>query len=103
MEFRRINALPPYALGVIDALKIEARRAGDDIIDLGFGNPDIPSPELAVDKLREAAHVSQHLRYSASQGIPNLRRALSHLHLPNSDVDPDPDTDAATPILANER
>ena len=54
MEFRRINALPPYVLGVIEGLKMEARRAGDDVVDLGFGNPDIPSPPVAVDKLCEA-------------------------------------------------
>ena len=55
MEFRRINGLPPYALGIIDGLKKEARRAGEDVIDLAFGNPDIPSPEIAVEKLAEAA------------------------------------------------
>ena len=54
MEFRRINALPPYVFGDHDALKIEARRAGEDVIDLGFGNPDIPSPDVAVEKLAEA-------------------------------------------------
>src|ERR671912_1813018 len=51
MEFRRINNLPPYALGIIDGLKKEARWAGADVIDLAFGNPDLPSPEVAVDKL----------------------------------------------------
>ena len=51
MEFRRINGMPPYVFTIIDSLKIEARRAGQDVIDLGFGNPDIPSPEIAVDKL----------------------------------------------------
>ncbi len=55
MEFRRINGLPPYVFGIIDALKLESRRAGDDVIDLGFGNPDIPSPKVAVKKLAEAA------------------------------------------------
>ena len=51
MEFRRINALPPYVFGIMDALKIEARRAGEDVVDLGFGNPDLPSPDVAVEKL----------------------------------------------------
>ena len=55
MEFRRITNLPPYVFTIINNLKIEARRAGVDVIDLGFGNPDIPSPQIAVDKLTEAA------------------------------------------------
>ena len=55
MEFRRITNLPPYVFTIINGLKVDARRAGKDVIDLGFGNPDIPSPELAVEKLAEAA------------------------------------------------
>ncbi len=55
MEYRRITALPPYVFTVIDTLKVEARRAGRDVVDLGFGNPDLPSPDVAVDKLAEAA------------------------------------------------
>ena len=55
MEFRRITGLPPYVFTIIDTLKVEARRAGEDVIDLGFGNPDLPSPDIAVDKLVEAA------------------------------------------------
>ena len=51
MEFRRITNLPPYVFTIINGLKIEARRAGADVIDLGFGNPDIPSPDIAVEKL----------------------------------------------------
>ncbi|MFM7062931.1 MAG: alanine transaminase, partial [Actinomycetes bacterium] len=51
MEFRRITSLPPYVFTIIDSLKVEARRAGEDIIDLGFGNPDLPSPAIAVEKL----------------------------------------------------
>ena len=51
MEFRRITNLPPYVFTIIDGLKVEARRAGVDVIDLGFGNPDLPSPDIAVEKL----------------------------------------------------
>ena len=58
MEFRRITGLPPYVFTIIDGLKIEARRAGQDVVDLGFGNPDLPSPQVAVDKLAEAATVA---------------------------------------------
>ena len=55
MDFRRVDALPPYVFATVDALKRQLRRDGRDVIDLGFGNPDIPSPEVAVEKLREAA------------------------------------------------
>jgi alanine-synthesizing transaminase len=79
MEFRRINGLPPYVFGVIDALKIAARRAGDDVIDLGFGNPDLPSPDVAVEKLVEAVRNPRNHRYSQSKGIPNLRAAICDL------------------------
>src|SRR5947207_5991219 len=102
MEFRRITGLPPYVFTITDALKIEARRAGEDIIDLGFGNPDIPSPDIAVDKLCEAAHVSKNHRYSASKGIPKLRRAVADLYLRNWEVDLDPDTEVVTTIGAKE-
>jgi len=76
MEFRRINNLPPYVFAEVNQLKLEARRAGEDIVDLGFGNPDIPSPGFVVDKLAEAAGNERNHRYSASRGIPNLRKAI---------------------------
>src|SRR5437899_11112609 len=98
MEFRRINGLPPYALGVIDALKVAARHAGEDVIDLGFGNPDIPSPDIAVEKLCEAAHNSRNHRYSASRGIPKLRLAVANLYLRRLGVGLAPDSEAATTI-----
>jgi alanine-synthesizing transaminase len=56
MEFRRINGLPPYVFAIINQLRDETRRAGGDVVDMGFGNPDIPSPDIAVEKLCEAAH-----------------------------------------------
>jgi len=65
MEFRRIPGLPPYVFTIIDSLKLDARRAGRDVIDLGFGNPDLPSPQVAVDKLAEAVHNTRNHRYSA--------------------------------------
>src|SRR5947199_9420777 len=80
MEFRRINALPPYVFTIIDGLKIAARRAGEDVIDLGFGNPDIPSPDIAVETLAEAARNPRNHPYSSSRGIPKLRAARSSLH-----------------------
>ncbi|MCP3936988.1 MAG: aminotransferase class I/II-fold pyridoxal phosphate-dependent enzyme [Actinomycetia bacterium] len=78
------------------------RRAGDDVIDLGFGNPDLPSPELAVEKLAEAAHNSRNHRYSASRGIPKLRKALADLYKRTWDVDLDPDTEVINTIGAKE-
>ena len=70
MEFRRINGLPPYVFPIIDALKLERAAAGRDVVDLGFGNPDLPSPDVAVEKLAEAAHNPRNHRYSASPGHP---------------------------------
>src|SRR5258706_3926687 len=102
MEFRRIPGLPPYVFTIIDSLKLEARRAGRDIVDLGFGNPDIPSPEIAVDKLAEAARNSRNHRYSASKGIPKLRQAVSDLYLRRFGVELDPDTEVVTTIGAKE-
>jgi len=102
MEFRRIQGLPPYVFTIINDLKIQARRAGDDIIDLGFGNPDIPSPDIAVEKLAEAARNSRNHRYSASKGIPKLRNAIANLYLRRFGVELDPDTEVVTTIGAKE-
>jgi alanine-synthesizing transaminase len=102
MEFRRITALPPYALGVIDALKIEARRAGADVIDLAFGNPDIPSPDVSVEKLAEAVRNPRNHRYSVSRGIPNLRKAMADRYFTKFGVELDPDTEVITTIGAKE-
>ncbi len=102
MEFRRINGMPPYVFTIIDGLKIEARRAGEDVIDLGFGNPDIPSPEIAVEKLAEAAHNTRNHRYSASRGIPKLRQAVADLYQRRFDVTLDPDTEVISTIGAKE-
>lgn len=102
MEFRRITGLPPYVFAVIDELKKEARRAGDDVIDLGFGNPDIPSPDVAVAKLAEAAHNPRNHRYSASRGIPKLRQAVSDLYLRRFGVELDPDSEVVATIGAKE-
>jgi alanine-synthesizing transaminase len=102
MEFRRIPGLPPYVFTIIDGLKIEARRAGRDVIDLGFGNPDIPSPDVAVKKLAEAAHNSRNHRYSSSRGIPKLRLAVANLYRRRFGVELDPDTEVLSTIGAKE-
>jgi alanine-synthesizing transaminase len=102
MEFRRIPGLPPYVFTIIDGLKVEARRAGHDVIDLGFGNPDIPSPEIAVEKLSEAVHNTKNHRYSASRGIPKLREAVSDLYRRRFNVELDPDLEIINTIGAKE-
>jgi alanine-synthesizing transaminase len=102
MEFRRIHALPPYAFAEIDALKVASRRSGIDIIDLGFGNPDLPSPDVAVEKLAEAARNPRNHRYSATRGIPRLRLAISDLYRRKFDVHLDPDTEVCVTIGAKE-
>jgi len=102
MEVRRISNLPPYVFTIINGLKIEARRAGRDVIDLGFGNPDIPSPDITVEKLAEAAHNSRNHRYSASRGIPKLREAVSDLYRRRFNIELDPDTEIINTIGAKE-
>jgi len=102
MEFRRINQLPPYVFATIDTLKIQARRAGEDVIDLGFGNPDLPSPPVAVDKLGEAVRNPRNHRYSTSRGIPNLRLAVTNLYQRRFGVEVDPETQVCATIGAKE-
>lgn len=102
MEFRRIENLPPYVFGTVNGRKLAARRAGEDIIDLGFGNPDIPSPPQAVDKLIEAAQIPRNHRYSVSRGLPNLRKAVADRYRRRFGVDLDPDTEVITTIGAKE-
>jgi alanine-synthesizing transaminase len=102
MEFRRITSLPPYVFTIIDSLKVEARRAGIDVIDLGFGNPDFPSPDVAVDKLAEAVRNAKNHRYSSSKGIPKLRQAVADLYLRRFGVVLDPDTEVINTIGAKE-
>ena len=102
IEFRRVPDLPPYVFAATDQLKLELRRAGEDVIDLGFGNPDIPSPDVAVEKLAEAVHNPRNHRYSSSRGIPNLRRAAADLYRRRFGVELDPDSQVITSIGAKE-
>ncbi len=102
MDFRRIPGLPPYVFTIIDGLKVEARRAGRDVVDLGFGNPDLPSPQVAVDKLAEAARNSRNHRYSSSKGIPKLRQAVAARYARQYGVNLDPDAQVLTTIGAKE-
>ncbi len=102
MEFRRIDHLPPYVFSIINELKVEARRSGADVIDCGFGNPDLPSPEIASAKLAEAAQNSRNHRYSASRGIPKLREAAADLYQRRFGVSLDPETEVLNVIGAKE-
>ncbi|MBA3984765.1 MAG: aminotransferase class I/II-fold pyridoxal phosphate-dependent enzyme [Acidimicrobiia bacterium] len=102
MEFRRITNLPPYVFTIINNLKIEARRAGADVIDLGFGNPDIPSPRIAVDKLRESAELPRNHRYSMSKGLPKLRQAIAGYYRNVWGVELDPETEITNTIGSKE-
>jgi alanine-synthesizing transaminase len=102
LEFRRVDRLPPYVFAQIQQLTLELRRAGEDVVDLGFGNPDLPSPEPAVEKLVEAARKPRNHRYSSSRGIPKLRRAIADLYARRFGVELDPDTQAITTIGAKE-
>ncbi|MBN2032581.1 MAG: aminotransferase class I/II-fold pyridoxal phosphate-dependent enzyme [Deltaproteobacteria bacterium] len=101
-EFRRMERLPPYMFKVVDKLKIDLRHQGVDIIDLGMGNPDIPTPKHIVDKLIEAAQKPQNYRYSASAGINKLRLAISDWYKRRWNVDIDPDEEAIATIGAKE-
>ena len=102
MDFRRIDNLPPYVFAKVTKKVLEARRSGIDIIDLGFGNPDIPSPPIVVDKLVEAAQSEKNHRYSASRGIPNLRKAVADRYLRRHGVELDPETEVINTIGAKE-
>jgi alanine-synthesizing transaminase len=102
IEFRRIPGLPPYVFTIIDSLKLAARREGRDIVDLGFGNPDLPSPQVAVDKLCEAVQNPRNHRYSASRGIPKLREAVANRYQERFGVTLDPETQIITTIGAKE-
>ena len=102
MEFRRIERFPPYVFAVVNELKAAARRAGEDVIDLGMGNPDIPTPEGIVEKLVEAAQNPRNHRYSASRGIPKLRQAIADWYERSYNVSIDPDTEAIATIGAKE-
>jgi len=101
-EFEKIKRLPPYVFATVNQLKMELRHAGEDIIDLGMGNPDQPTPQHIVDKLCEAAQDGRNHRYSMSRGIPGLRRAVCAWYKRKFDVDLDPETEAIATIGSKE-
>jgi len=102
MQFVRIDRLPPYVFAEVDVLKMKARREGKDIIDLGMGNPDIPTPDHIVEKVIEAACNPKNHRYSASKGITKLRHAIAAWYKRRFDVEIDPDSEAITTMGVKE-
>jgi alanine-synthesizing transaminase len=102
MDFRRIERFPPYVFSIVNDLKMQARRAGEDVIDLGMGNPDIPTPEAVVEKLKEAADNPRNHRYSSSRGIPKLRSAICDLYERGWGIELDHETEAVATIGAKE-
>jgi alanine-synthesizing transaminase len=102
VSFGRIEKLPPYLFAEIDQMKLEARRRGEDIIDLGMGNPDLPAPPPVVEKLIEAAQNPKNHRYSASRGIYKLRVEISRWYKRHYDVEIDPESEAIVTIGSKE-
>ncbi|WP_026329593.1 alanine transaminase [Thiomicrorhabdus arctica] len=101
-DFQRINRLPPYVFNIVGELKAEARRRGEDIIDFGMGNPDQDTPKHIVDKLIEVVQREGTHRYSVSQGIPRLRKAICNWYKTKFDVELDYATEAVVTIGSKE-
>jgi alanine-synthesizing transaminase len=101
-NFPRIERLPAYVFASVDELKMEARRKGEDIIDLGMGNPDLPTPKHIVDKMIEAVQNPKNHRYSASRGITKLRHAIAEWYRDHFGVELDSDEEVIVTIGAKE-
>ena len=101
-NFPRVNQLPPYVFDEIGILKSAARQAGEDIIDFGMGNPDQPTPDNIVEKLRESVLKASTHRYSQSKGIPRLRKSICDWYERNYSVTLDPDTEAVVTMGSKE-
>jgi alanine-synthesizing transaminase len=101
-EFYRIRRLPPYVFEQVNRVKAAARNAGADIIDLGMGNPDLPAPAHVIDKLKETVGKPRTDRYSASKGIPGLRRAQAAYYARRFGVKLNPNTQIVTTLGSKE-
>ncbi len=101
-EFHKVRRLPPYVFEQVNRLKASARAAGADIIDLGMGNPDLPTPQGIVDKLCEAVQDPRTHRYSSSKGIPGLRRAQAAYYERRFGVKLNPDTQVVATLGSKE-
>src|SRR5204862_6843242 len=101
-EFYRVKRLPPYVFNEVNALKARARAAGRDVIDLGMGNPDGPTPPHIVAKLVEAVQNPKTHGYSSSRGIAGLRRAQAAYYARRFNVDLDPETEIIVTLGSKE-
>ena len=101
-EFHRIDRLPPYVFERVNKLKAQARADGKDIIDFGMGNPDLPTPEHIVEKLVETVRNPRTHRYSASKGIPGLRKAQARYYERRFGVKLNPDTEVIATLGSKE-
>jgi alanine-synthesizing transaminase len=101
-EFHKVRRLPPYVFEQVNRLKASARSAGADIIDLGMGNPDLPTPKSIVDKLCDVVRDPRTHRYSSSRGIPGLRRAQAHYYERRFGVKLDPNTQIVATLGSKE-
>jgi alanine-synthesizing transaminase len=101
-DFPTIKRLPPYIFNIVNELKMQERRKGEDIIDFGMGNPDQTPPAHVIEKLVEASQRSDTHRYSMSKGIPRLRRAICNWYKQRFDVALDPETEAIVTLGSKE-
>ena len=101
-EFHRIKRLPPYVFEEVNRVKAASRAQGADIIDLGMGNPDLPTPEHIREKLIETVNKPKTNRYSASRGIPGLRRAQAAYYERRFGVSLDPETEVVATLGSKE-
>ncbi len=101
-EFHKVRRLPPYVFEQVNRLKAAARARGADIIDLGMGNPDLPTPKAIVDKLCEVVRDPRTHRYSSSRGIPGLRKAQANYYARRFGVKLDPDTQVVATLGSKE-
>jgi alanine-synthesizing transaminase len=101
-DFYRIRRLPPYVIAEVNAMRAAARAAGEDIIDLGMGNPDLPPPPHVIDKLCEVARKPDAHGYSASKGIPGLRRAQAGYYARRFGVELDPEREVVVTLGSKE-
>lgn len=102
MEFHRTKRLPPYVFEEVNRLKADLRSNGADIIDFGMGNPDLPTPQHIIDKLKEVSETPRTNRYSASRGIPGLRKAHARYYQRRFGVELDPDTETIVTLGSKE-
>ena len=101
-DFYRIRRLPPYVFAEVNAMKAAARARGEDIVDLGMGNPDGAPPRHVIDKLAEVAAKPTAHRYSASKGIPGLRKAQAAYYQRRFGVEVDPDSEVIVTLGSKE-